>query len=464
MSYALGADNKDSLYWMSNRPITLKENELEFIDEQINIDNYKSSEVYLDSMDSVYNKVHFFDPFLNGMGFRNSHKKQEVFIDPIFDNINFIGIGGLRLGASGFYSKKFENNHILKISPGFNVGTSVFDPKGKLGAEYTFDPLHFGKLGIEFGSTYDLVTNQAAVLDWIGANNKVNHNYFEILHRREIVNGLYGQVKFRYSDKRSLGEMKYGEWVDNLINMAVEADTSGEFKGFIENFNTPLQFEQYKMSLLEIKFHYRFKQKYIIKGGEKQIVGTELPELEFTFKQGIPGLFSSEVSFNQIEVKISDEINFGKLGTASWKVIGGSFLNKNNLRFIEHKFFRGSDPSLLSNPMYTHQGLDSTLNTNGLYAQGFFVHHFNGFLFNKIPFINRLKLEAVGGASFLYIQNQNFFHPEFFIGIEKKFRVLKQYMKFGVYLNQGITSNFSPVFRFKIGFDMLNTFTNKWSY
>lgn len=455
-SYADYAFDKDSSYWATNRPIQLKQSELNFISEQNRIDSILISEHYLDSVDSEFNKIKFWDVTLNGIGLRNRYKKQEIFIAPILGSIQLFGIGGFRYSFAGSYSKQFENAHKIKIAPSLNYGFRNNDLKPQLSVDYTFLPLKFGSVELEIGDIYQRVTNQTTAANFIlGGGNMVKNTFISAAHRRELVNGLYGRIKFSYSNMRPLNEVDLGP----IINYFKSLDTLE-----IQLFPEPPPFEPYRISLLEFKFQYRFKQKYIIKNNEKLIIGSEYPEIEMTFKQGIPRLFGSEISFNSLEFKVSDEVNFGNYGDSKWKVIAGSFLYKTDLRVIEHQFFKESDQGLFSNPLNTHQSLDSNYNTSGSYLQAFYLHHFNGFFLNKIPVIRKLGFESIAGSSILLIDEFDYSHSEFFLGVEKKFRFLKQYLKFGFYYVGRFNDVTNPQLRFKFGIDFLNTFTNKWSW
>mgnify|MGYP001387593736 CR=1 FL=1 len=80
LSYDDEAFNKDSSYWNELRPIQLKEAELFFINQQDSISKHLESETYLDSIDREYNRITFWDVTLNGIGFKNRYKKQEIHI------------------------------------------------------------------------------------------------------------------------------------------------------------------------------------------------------------------------------------------------------------------------------------------------------------------------------------------------------------------------------------------------
>jgi len=129
-TYTDDAFSRDSSFWSQNRPIQLKTEELDFIAEQNRIDSIKQSEHYLDSVDAVFNQVTFLEVIVNGMGFRNRFKQQEIYISPLL-NVDFFGVGGFRYELSGSYSKKFDNAHRIKISPNRTVNRyDIFNNKG----------------------------------------------------------------------------------------------------------------------------------------------------------------------------------------------------------------------------------------------------------------------------------------------------------------------------------------------
>ncbi len=455
------AFDRDSTFWIKSRPIQLKSTELDYIRIQRRIEAYEESEHYLDSVDAEYNKVTFWDITLNGVGFRNRFKQQEIYINPVLEGLKILGVGGFRYGVGGHYSKTFDNTQSIKISPQLDYGFRNRDLKGQLGVEYTFLPLKFGSVKVEGGDVYDMITTQTSIIDLFGRNNYVRNQFISLSHRRELINGLYGQLKFSYSDRQSIQSLELGSWVDFIGDYIASDSILTEYYG---NFNKPVEFKRYKVSLFELRLQYRFKQKYIIKGNKKLIVGTEYPELELTYRKGVPGLFDSEVNFDFLELTVSDEINLGNYGDSRWSMTAGSFVNQVDLRFIENKFFRGSDFSWFSNPLMTHQTLDSTFYTSKPYMQAFYFHHFNGLFLNKIPLINLLKFESVAGASLLSIQDINYLHAEFIVGVERKFMLWKQYFKYGFYYTSRFNSTNSAVFRLKFGLDYFNPFTNSWTY
>ena len=70
-------------------------------------------------------------------------------------------------------------------------------------------------------------------------------------------------------------------------------------------------------------------------------MGTDYPTVNFIYRKGFPAIFNSEVNFDYAELRINHELTIPHLGDAKWNVELGTFLNKENLRVIEWKYFRG---------------------------------------------------------------------------------------------------------------------------
>lgn len=448
LSYNSEAFNKDSSYWNELRPIQLKEAELDFIHAQDSITEFLESEAYLDSLDSEYNRITFWDVTLSGIGFRNRYKKQEIYVKSLLGSAKIFGVGGFRYGLGGIYSKEFKNAHKIRLDGDLDYGFNNKDVKGNIGIEYTFLPLRFGSFKFRTGDIYDMVNNYESVLGTFSRSNYVRKRFIGFSQRIEVVNGLYAKVGFDFSDRQEITDLQLADWSNQLF---------GEL-------NEPQPFEQYTVSIVELNLIYRFKQKYVIKGKSKQIIGSEFPELKLTYKKGIPNLFGSDVNFDFIELSASDDMQLGTFGELKWNFIAGSFVNKVDLKFIEHKFFRGSDSFLFSNPLKSHQLLDSTFHTPDPYFQMFALHHFNGAIMNKIPLVKKLKLQLVVGASALLIQDINYSHIEFFGGIERAFKIRRQLLKIGVYSALRDNNVSTGALRFKIGMDFFNSYTNSWTY
>jgi hypothetical protein len=62
--------------------------------------------------------------------------------------------------------------------------------------------------------------------------------------------------------------------------------------------------------------------------------------------------------------------------------------------------------------------------TSGTFFEGHVEHHFNGFLFNKIPLLKKLRWQEVAGLHVLYTEQLQEY-AELTVGIEKIFKILR---------------------------------------
>jgi hypothetical protein len=448
ISYQDDAFDRDSIYWIRERPLAMNTLETRYAQYCDSLQKHFSSPEHFEEKDSIYNQVRFMDFILYGVGFRNHQKKQSIFINPLIMQINPVGIGGYRHRLGGNYEKEFSNDYLLETDAMIDYGFRNRDVRGKLGAGLTYVPKKFVRTYLRVGDYYDMINNYASLGSVFSRSNYVRTQMMSIAQRMEIINGLFAELTFEYSDQKPISDLAQDQWSQQLFG----------------DINAPIEFDRYIKSELRLDIKYRFKQKYIIKKNKKILLGSDYPEVNVVYRKGIPRLFNSEINFDYLEVGIRHEKELGRLGNMEWSVLGGSFLNKKNLRILEHKYFRGSDILFFSDPLRSFQLLGPTLSTPNTYLRGNYFHHFNGIVFNKIPLIRRLKLTEAAGVAMLSIPDQNFFHTEFYAGLERVIRIRQEIFRIGVYACTAESSFNKARFEFKLGFNFFDSFHKKWNY
>ncbi len=447
-TYVPEAFDRDALYWNAQRRLPLLDKEIKYMHERDSIHTYRASEKYNNERDSAYNRITFWDVTLSGVGYRNHKKNYRFYINPLISQMVFYGIGGYRHRLGGRFLKEFDNAKVLETEGDIDYGFTNKDVRGKVGLGLTYLPLKFVRTFIRGGDYYEMINTFASLGSVFSRSNFVRAQTLSVAQRMEVVNGLFAEFSFEYSDQKPLTDLKLEQWSSALF---------GEL-------NDPIEFQRYIKSEIRLDIKYRYRQKFVIKKKKKIILGSKWPEISFTYRKGIPKLFKSEVNFDYIELGIRHTFEPARLGNAEWSVLGGTFFNQKNLRILEHKYFRGSDVLFFSDPTRSFQLLGPTLSTANTYLRANYVHQFNGLLLNKIPLLNRLKLAEAGGIGFLAIPEKNFAHTEIFFGLLRPFRIKSQMFRVGIFAVTADNTLNKATFIWKIGFQFFNTYTRRWSF
>jgi len=439
---------KDSAWWADSRPYKLSGSEKKYIKRNDSLSAYYNSDAYIFKTDSSINHLDVWSFLYEGISHLNRKKQTLIFIFPLLTTINPLGIGGYRQSLGGSYFKRFSNDFLLETEGNINYGFTNKDLRGKAGVGLTYVPEKFVRTYIRAGDFYDQVNTNASITSMFSRSNYARTKMFSIAQRMELVNGLFGEITFTYSDQTPITDLKMDQWSGNLFG----------------SINTPLTFTRYIKSEFQLELKYLIRQKYIKKNHRKILLGSSWPELSFIWKKGVPGLFNSEVNFDYLEISAHHELKLARWGRLCWSAIGGAFVNKANLRILEYKYFRGSDKYFFSSPTRSLQLLGPTLSSSTAFLQLNFIHHFEGAITDKIPLMSRLKLGLVAGGGALFMKENNFRHGEMFGGIERVFRIRRQLFRIGIFAVTSDNNLDKAAFTFKAGINMYNNFSRKWDY
>jgi hypothetical protein len=287
-----------------------------------------------------------------------------------------------------------------------------------------------------------------AYLNQLKVSNYIVHDHFDLYHRKELFNGFYVRTDLHFSDRRSVVDYD-PRWV---LNEVIKVDSA-------------IQFQNYQAVISHVGLYYTPFQKFMREPNRKVVLGSKYPTIRFTHRKGWNEIFGSDINFDYLDFGLDHTIQFGTIGNSRYTVTLGKFVNTKDLRYVDFKRFRQSDPYLYSDPMYSFQLLDTALNATDWFFEAHYMHHFNGAMINNLPLIKKLKLRTVAGAGMMWIRESGYRHEEIFGGVERVFKLgARRRLKIGFYGVLGQSNNDPPKADWKVSFDIIDTWKRNWSY
>lgn len=441
------AYERDSTFWTSKRQAQLTPDEQAYIILKDSLRDRMNRKEYLDSIDAVFNKVTFWKVVWFGVDHRERQKQTQWTINSIAALSRPVYIAGPRVSPGFFFFKKWKNEKALDTYTELSYGFINKDIKGRTWWRYRYDPFHLGTVGVSFSHDFDAIRSYDAISQIFKRENFIEATSLSVFQDYEILNGLYINPEFNFTERRSLSGYKFIEILDSALNN-----------------NKPTEFKSYQAALAEITIKYVPGQKFMREPRRKVVLGSRWPTFYVYYEKGIPKLFGSDVNHDYLLFGIQQTFKIGTLGTSSYHIKSGEFLNSKQLRDADLKYNRRSDPFWFSNPLYSFQGLDTLLPTKRRIYEGHFIHHDNGAIINKLPFMKKTGIGLVFGAGFLYVTEYKWQHYEVLGGLERNFKFSKRRLRVGIYGVLSDGNNIKPTPTWKISFAVLDDRSMKWNF
>ena len=441
------AYEKDSLFWKDNRPASLTQEEQRFIIIKDSIKDARNRVEYLDSIDAIFNKITVLKVLWFGVEHRNRFKKTQWSLGSLATLIQPVFIAGPRITPSIDYFKKWNDERTLDAYTRISYGILNGDIKGDSWWKYKFDPFHFGYIRASINHDFDVIRGFDAITQVYKRENFIEATSMSFSFEYELLNGLYFGTEASFAERRSLKGYNFSTILDNVIPN-----------------NEPTDFSSYQAFIMDFSLSYTPQQKYMREPYRKVILGSAWPTFTLMYERGIPKIFGSDVDHEYLNFSINQSLKIGTLGTTSYRVAAGKFISARSLKDADYKFQRRSDPIWFSNPMYSFQGLDSTMPTKDYIFEAHFVHHDNGAIINKIPFMKKTRIGLVFGGGAMYVKENNYQYYELIAGLERNFKLTRRRLRIGVYSFVADGNKMDTKVGWKVSFAVLNDRNMKYNF
>lgn len=422
-----GANKKDDSYWNQSRSLQLTSEEKQDYAKKDSIEKIRDQPAYKDSVEKAGNKFEFSD-LLTGYSFTKYRKKLSFELPGIITNgIQYNTVEGLNLTYKMGLKKTFEKNKYLTISGTAHYGFANKLPGFEVDVLYRFHPVRNGFVGVSAISLVRQFNARNPVLPLVNsiATLLLNMNPMKLYFQQgggmsvgmELFNGFYLSSDIGYYRRSGLENTSKKLVLDNptlyfTSNIPTHADLN----------NTPVTSDLFQVTF---SGSVKFKQRYITLPEERVRIGSKYPTLVFQLRLGVP-LNQSTTSFQKLTLSVNDAIRFGLTGRLRYRIVAGSFLFKKATHFYDYSHFIGNQlPYFHGDYLSGFRMMPYyQFSTNSWFLEAHAEHHFNGWLFSRIPVISKLPWQEVIGVHALSTGEKPLYF-EVNAGIERLFKVLR---------------------------------------
>lgn len=423
-----GSNKKDSVYWKSARPVPLTEEEKKDYVEKDSIAMIENSDRYKDSLDRKGNKFRTSDLVL-GYSYTKTKREFSLITSGILNSgLQYNTVEGINASVGVNMEKRYEDKRKHVIAANARYGFSNYLWSGAGSWQYFKNPKNFESFRVKVGSTATQFTGEEGINPTVNSAYTLllNDNFMKLYkktyasfsYHRELINGLILNFNTEYAERSALRNTASEIWIDDRKKLFTSNDP-------LHPNTDDSSFAVNNAFIVELGFSIRFKQKYDSRPYEKVIIGSKYPIINVAYTKAIPGL-NTQADYDLVRISINDRIRLGLVGRFSYRLRAGYFLSTRHMEFMDYKHFEGNQTVYLSTDYLNSYKLLPyyTYSTNQWYTEVHAEHHFNGFIFNKIPLLKRTRLQEVIGGHALFNDKVNQYYEVNF-GVERIFQVLR---------------------------------------
>ncbi len=142
---------------------------------------------------------------------------------------------------------------------------------------------------------------------------------------------------------------------------------------------------------LIFKTRFAYGEKFVDGEFFRTSLGTKHPVIELQYNAGLKGVMGGEYSYHKITLGYRHFVYTNPLGWLTYKIKAGKIFG--NLPFLLSEVHTGNETYFYSNNVFN--GMNRFEFASDTYAMLILTHHLDGFIFNKIPLLRKLKWRTV---------------------------------------------------------------------
>ncbi|MDB5016868.1 MAG: hypothetical protein JWQ84_1700 [Mucilaginibacter sp.] len=400
-----GVNKKDSSYWENERPIPLTDEEKTDYKKKAVLARKRESKPYLDSLDKVNNKFAFNKLFMGGYRHMNRYQHEYYNFDPLLTSVLFNTVQGFAINYGASFSKRIDTINNRNLYIGVKAGYGFSDHKFTGGINSSV-PMGSFTLGFNAGSAIIDLNNTTPISPFINSLHSLfeKQNYEKLYQKQFLSASLQKRITGGWQAS-AFAEWADRKWLPNASNFSFFNPGNRNYTSnnpLVPNQDVPL-FTENQSFKITFRTTYDFSDKYETYPNGKRYLPSPYPTIGLNYIKGVKGFLGSDVDYDLLSADISkSNIPAGVLGSTSFYIGAGRFLNNSSIFYPDYKQFAGNEV------LFYKGGINSFLllnyynfSTYTQFIEGHLEQNFSGFILNKLPLIRKLKLQEILDINYL---------------------------------------------------------------
>jgi hypothetical protein len=195
--------------------------------------------------------------------------------------------------------------------------------------------------------------------------------------QRELFKGFTQKISFRYNTFRPTFNFAYFENPEDATSLN----------------------STYENAEMILESRYARDEVFVFDDNDRISLGTtHWPVITVRYTKGFKGILGSNFDYDKLRLSIKKSIRFGPLGTGYANITGEYVFN--TLPYPLLSMHLGNQTPFYSSATYNLMNYGERISDK--FAQFNYQHHFEGFLLNRVPLMNKLKWRLVGTSNIVF--------------------------------------------------------------
>ncbi len=420
-----GANKKDSSFWEQTRVVPLTPEEIADYHKKDSIRLVKESDKYKDSMDRKANRLKW-NVFLLGYSYQNSKKDFRVGVNSLLNNTFYNPVEGFTLGPNiTLYKRNKETNQVWNVENKLRYGLALKRMYSEFSIRRLYDPKNQGIFILEGGNYIYQLNSANPISPYVNtAYALLEEQSFMKLYEKMHLTGTWANRIARGLSLSTRVGISRRSPLDNTI-ADFRRSTVREFSpNRVWLAGDPAD-RAHNGIVSEIGLNWRPGETYMETPTQMISQGSRFPTFSISWRKGWQPSSEFATNFDVLGGGVQDDIDLDLLGTFSYRVSGGIFLNKASVPFMDRKHFMGTQVLVANDAINTFLLLPYySFSTASDYVEVHAEHNFSGFFLNKLPLLRRLRFHEIVGVHYASTAGLNNY-TELTLGIGNVFKILR---------------------------------------